>query len=161
MLNKSGNALILILTMTTFLMLILTLFWKKSSLVLDLTSTRQEYYQNLYLTKTALNLAIKIVSQNFDLFFNNSNDISLDFSFLADSSEQNINIIIYKNLINNEKNDDNEKINDKKIYLSAFLYEKNNLLCKLACCLCLDENLIQQGGESVFMVDAFTIGNFI
>ncbi len=172
---KSGTALILVLTLTTFLMLSLTIFWKKSSLLLDLTTTRQQYYENLYLTKTAINFAVKIVSQNFKLFLKEEKAVFLDFSFLSNSSNQNIDVVINKSLIINKSSNKtlnaetlnvktlsvNKKTNDEKIYLTAFLYEENKLLCRLACYVYFDKNLGNKGEEGGFVVDAFTIGNFI
>ena len=156
---KSGTALILVLTLTTFLMLSLTIFWKKSSLVLDLTTTRQQYYKNLHLAKTAINFAVKIVSQNFKLFLKEEKAVYLDFSFLSDSSNQNIDVVINKSLTINKSS--NEKANDEKIYLTACLYEENKLLCRLACYIYFDNNFGNKGEEGAFVVDAFTIGNFI
>ena len=153
--KKNASALILVLTATTFLMIIMTVCWKKSSLLLDLVTTRHVYYKNLLLTQTALNWTTKIVSNNFELFLNQREKmpIFLDFSFLSKSSNQNIDVII---------NLGNQETNNKKVYLSAQMYEQNKSLCKLSCVISFDENLISQGRESGgFMVDGFTLSNFI
>ncbi|MFH1643739.1 MAG: hypothetical protein ABIA74_01025 [bacterium] len=137
-------------------MLVMTLLWKKSSLLLDLVYSKEKYYKNLNLTQTALDWSTKIVSSNFEYFVSLKEPIFLDFSFLTEGKDkQKINVII--------SNHENLKTK-KEIYLfSQLLDDKNSILCKLSCVLAIDEKLVNQENRdsSRFIIQNYTVSNFI
>lgn len=89
--KRDGFALLVVFFITFLLSIVTFSLWYKSSLLFDLTISRERFYKHYYLTQVIFDFAIKYVSKRFDFIVPEDKDfIDIDLSFLLKLIDKNI-----------------------------------------------------------------------
>jgi hypothetical protein len=168
--KKDGFALLIVFFITFLLSIVTFSLWYKSSLLFDLTISREKFYKHYYLTQAIFNFATKYISKRFDLILpENLNVINQDLSFLLkiidkNTSKKELFSKKYSTCfsINRCKDDANS------LLLNVFLINLNTgqniftISCKLK--KEIVEKVFSDGNKEkkeLFIVKNYTLGNII
>ncbi|MBD3273592.1 hypothetical protein GF385_04565 [Candidatus Dependentiae bacterium] len=133
--------------------------WYKSSLILDLTFSREKFYKNFYLTDTLLNFGLKLVKKDFEnLILTKEWPIKFNLNFLLDIIEKKTKLK-YKDFSSEmilNKNPNSFKIIN--IYINLYCKNKKNPIFTLCCDIKKEE--IPNDSKNEQVLQQFTIKNY-
>ena len=153
--NKKNKAytLLTVLFVTAFLSSFILAEWRMASINSKLVYEREIYYKKIILARCYMRQAIKWTQRNFD---------NISFS---KQHQRKIMPIYTESLLSNDLmpvayiESYSLPRSTKTIIINLSLYEKEKLVCEIACLLSRSKAITKK--ESHFVVDGFTIGPFI